>query len=247
MNRRDFLKLAAMFGIAPSFVACTNKQHIPIPVLMYHDINTDPDDEYSVSPKLFREQMQWLVDNGYNAIPLHEIHNAGPKDFVITFDDGYYSFIDHAQDLLNKHKFHATINVVGRWMSSAQPYIYDIKPRRAMHYGHLKDLIKTGLVEIGCHTSNLHNFKKGVLQCNEEELRADFRVFQNNMFVHLGKDLDIMAWPYGRYNELAVKVAKEEGFKYFLTSHYGKYSGNDDRIERLAITKQRNIRKLING
>ena len=243
MNRREFLKILAVSGTFPVSVLAAQKYQVP--VLMYHDINNDANDEYSVSPTLFRNHIQWLVNNGYQAIPIKDLDRAGPKDIVITFDDGYYSFINHAQQILSDHKFYATINVVGKWMSSTNEYIYDIKPRRALHWGQLKQLRDTGLVEIGCHTDNLHNFKKGVLQCNRQELELDFKTFQFNMLVHTGKEANIIAWPYGRFNELAVKVAKESRFEYILTSRRGSYNGDKLHIPRLSLTKENTLQRLL--
>lgn len=239
VTRRTFLQMAGVFACAPvTTLAQTNNG---VHVLMYHDINYDNTDPYSVAPKRFRYQMQWLKDNGYKAIPLHRIDEAGPKDIIITFDDGYYSFIEHAQEILFRYNFHSTINVVGEWMSSAVKYIPDTKPRRALHWGHLRELYQSGLVNIGCHTDGLHSLHHGVRDVNQKELWYDFSTFQSNMITHIGKPSNIIAWPFGRYNDLAITEAEQQGFKYFLTSHSGRYSGNKYRIPRNSVEQQTNL------
>jgi hypothetical protein len=70
MKRRDFLKIAVITGFMPSAVFATRGYQVP--VLMYHDINEDKKDHYSVSPKIFDHQMKWLKYKGYNAIPVTE-------------------------------------------------------------------------------------------------------------------------------------------------------------------------------
>lgn len=237
VTRRTFLKMVgALCAPIPSWA-----RQPSVPVLMYHDINYDSDDQYSVTPEQFKEHMVWLKRNGYRAISLHDIDNAKTKDIIITFDDGYFSFLEHAYPVLYDCGFHSIVNVVGKWMSSTVTHIPDTKPRRALDWGTLKILSKTKIVDIGCHTYNLHNLNNGVLNATREELQYDFSTFQANMTVHIGKPTDIIAWPFGRYNDLAITEAEKQGFKYFLTSHSGRYDGNMYRIPRISVEKNTKV------
>ena len=67
-----------------------------IPVLMYHMIGDVPDNDAVLLESHFREQMQFLKDNGFHPITLQQLHEymtegkAVPvKPVVLTFDDGY--------------------------------------------------------------------------------------------------------------------------------------------------------------
>ncbi|HVD86357.1 MAG TPA: hypothetical protein VNB59_03025, partial [Solirubrobacterales bacterium] len=72
----------------------------PVPILEYHVLG-DPDesDEYPelfVSRPDFRQQLEWLDQNGYQAVTLEQVEDAWyrggnlpPKPVVLSFDDGY--------------------------------------------------------------------------------------------------------------------------------------------------------------
>ena len=67
-----------------------------IPVLMYHKIGDDKDNDAVIREDLFREQMKFLKDNGYNPLTMDQLYDyvvngaAVPeKPVVLTFDDGY--------------------------------------------------------------------------------------------------------------------------------------------------------------
>ena len=66
-----------------------------IPVLMYHKIGDDKDNDAVIREDLFREQMKFLKDNGYNPLTMDQLYDyvvngaAVPeKPVVLTFDDG---------------------------------------------------------------------------------------------------------------------------------------------------------------
>ena len=240
MKRRDFLKLAAIAGFTPSTLFAARTYQVP--VLMYHDINEDKKDEYSVSPIVFEHQMKWLKFKGFNAIPITEIHNAKEKDIVITFDDGYKSFKEYAFPILQDFNWHSTVNLVGEWIGKQIP---DIKLRPALSKEEIQELYTTELVGFGCHTYGLHSLKRNVTHMNEKQIRSDLLKFQAMYFDMLNAHCQVLAWPFGKYTEASVNAATETGFNYLLTSHYGRYRLNPHRIERLAVIKGRDFMRMM--
>jgi len=66
-----------------------------LPVLMYHGVHDDApprgrfDPVYSVTPRAFAVQLDWLREHGYRTVLLRDLDTAsGDKRVVITFDDG---------------------------------------------------------------------------------------------------------------------------------------------------------------
>ena len=45
-----------------------------IPVLMYHKIGDDKDNDAVIREDLFREQMKFLKDNGYNPLTMNQLY-----------------------------------------------------------------------------------------------------------------------------------------------------------------------------
>jgi len=203
------------------------------PVLMYHDINNDQDDRYSVTALEFTEQMQWLADNGYREIPIQMLHSAKPKDIVITFDDGYYSYLEHAYPVLQKHGFASTVNLVGAWVGTVIP---DIKDRRALSWDDIKELRKSSLIEFGSHTNKLHHYKaRGVKNAKRDRVFRDLLNFQRAMIKNTGRTTNIIAWPFGEYTEDAVAAGVGGGFEDFLTSDRGVYAVDDNHHPRFVV------------
>ena len=216
------------------------------PVLMYHDINNDPNDLYSVTPSQFAKQMKWLHDNGYRAIPLKDIEHAKPKDFVITFDDGYESFIPYALPVLGKYNWHATINIVGAWVGKIIP---DIKDRKALSWTQIRMLQDTGLVSFGCHSYDNHHFEtRGFTNTKSHDAKIDFEKFRKVFEARTGKTTNILAWPYGRYNDASYSAARDVGFRFILTSQHGLFEGKDTfHIPRMPMEKGNTIQERIHG
>ncbi len=55
----------------------------------------------------------------------------------------------------------------------------------------------------------------------------------------MGTTSEIIAWPYGFYNERSISVARKAGFHYFLTSKTGfdHHTDNSTEISRIRISK----------
>ncbi len=238
-TRREFLKIsgttiALLMSDANNIFASISG----IPVLLYHEITDKFNDEYTVSPSNFAAQMEWLYWNGYKSISIKDSINIrnSEKTFILTFDDGYRSFIDYAFNLLVEYNFKATINIIGYYVGTY--FNYKSTNRPMLSWDEYRYLIKSGLIDLGCHSYNLHNYGR-VLYISEEMLVKDLYLFQETLKKELGIYTDILAWPYGLYNKKSIELAKRLGFKYLLTSHEGFFDKkNTDEIPRLNINNK---------
>jgi peptidoglycan/xylan/chitin deacetylase (PgdA/CDA1 family) len=120
-----------------------------VPVLIYHQVLPAPNEpgETMISLERFREQMRFLHENGYTAIPVAELvafmkgGQAPEKSVVLTFDDGWKSVKD-VIPVLKEHRFKASL-----W----------IFPGTGMGYPHLDwpevlEIAKDPDFEIGAHS-----------------------------------------------------------------------------------------------
>jgi len=67
-------------------------------VLTYHSLDNSGS-VISLSPGLFRDQMQQLADAGVPVVPLPMVDSVSGA-VAITFDDGYQNFLEHALPVL---------------------------------------------------------------------------------------------------------------------------------------------------
>src|ERR1700753_3650558 len=97
-----------------------------IPVLMYHEIAdvTATPSKLAVAPEVFADQVAYLSDAGFTALTAGEL--AGiledgrgqlpERPVVLTFDDGYGDFYDHALPLLKQNGLTGTIFQTTGWV-----------------------------------------------------------------------------------------------------------------------------------
>lgn len=241
LTRRDLFKIGwAAIVLSLSLPKNLLAKAEKIPVLMYHDISDQFKDEYTVSPPLFAAQMEWLYSNGYSALSFSEMgqftQDNDKKKVIITFDDGYSSFMDYVFPLLQQYKFKAVLNIIGNYVGT---YITLGGNRPMLSWDEYRYVSKSGLVDLGCHTYNLHLYRhRGVLGVPDEVLRKDLLWFQETLKHEIGKTTEILAWPYGLYSQKSIKIARGVGFKYILTSNEGYLDvrGDFHEIPRLNIT-----------
>jgi peptidoglycan/xylan/chitin deacetylase (PgdA/CDA1 family) len=231
LSRRGFLRLGGAAIASISLPRSLRAKGTEIPVLLYHDISDDVRDEYTVSPSLFSAQMEWLYGSGFRAVSVSDLERPQRpgRTVVITFDDGYASFMDYAFPLFREYGFKATVNVIGRYVGG----VLDANgPKPMLSWDEYRHLVESGLVEIGCHSHDLHAYgHRGVLGVSDGTVREDLLLFRETAGKETGRDPDILAWPYGLYDGRKIRVAADAGFRYLLTSNPGGFKPGGDLSE----------------
>jgi peptidoglycan/xylan/chitin deacetylase (PgdA/CDA1 family) len=238
LTRREFLKLSGAVVVSLPFSGYAEyaaADAVNIPVLMYHDISYQLREEETISPPLFAAQMEWLYDAGYRAVSFEEVDSLKAEDMrravIITFDDGYASFSDFAYPLFTEYGFKSTINIIGR---HAGGFISGNDPR--LSWDECRSLAASRMVEIGCHTYDLHAWHGNLSRADaiaafNERLPQDLSSFQKVYTSELGRPAKILAWPYGRYDNNSIKIAKRAGFDYILSSNHHYFEQSDGRLD----------------
>ncbi len=245
MSRRDFLKGLGLSMVISTFPMPSESEaeagsdmSQSIPVLMYHGISTCNGSEYMLTASVFAAQMEWLYEQGYKTIWFSDIDkgNIPANSIILTFDDGHASYVDFALPLLEGYGFKSTMNVIGEFTGTFIPDNTGNMP--ILSWDEYRYLVKTGLVELGCHSDRLHHFAtEGALGVSPETLLADLLNFQKTIRQEVGVRTNVLAWPYGFYSGQTIEVAQKAGFKYLLTSKYGYMpkGGPFNEVPRLNI------------
>ncbi len=220
-------------------------------VLSYHEIadkSETLDATYTVTPKHFDEQVKWLLDNGYHFIKVDDILNyrknktpLPDKAVLLTFDDGYQSVYANAYPVLKKYKIPTVIALVGSWLNSKDKVDFSgqiIDRNKFLSQAEIKEMVASGLVEIGSHSYGLHHGIQGNPQGNMEpavttrqyinngyedeksyKKRIKDDLAENNSFLkkYTGQKPRVMVWPYGHYNKVVREIAEELGMPVGLT------------------------------
>ena len=153
------------------------------------------------------------------------------KPILLTFDDGHYNNLSAALPLLEKYDCKAVVCVIGKFCRYASD-----NPTESHHpeYSYLTwedvtSLQKSGRVEIGSHTYNMHDFSPrfGVGRINGEDDETYVKKMEEDL-TKLNEKLDeygvkptVFAYPFGRYNTLAENTLRKMGFKISLSCNEG--------------------------
>ncbi|MBO5454033.1 MAG: polysaccharide deacetylase family protein [Clostridia bacterium] len=185
-----------------------------VPVLMYHNINDNYNVENSnieISNAAFKEHMQAINDAGYKTITFTEYINycngegvLPEKPILLTFDDGYLNNYTNAFPLLKEMNMKATIFVVTGRMGMQGGVTYP-----HFTWEQAKEMESSGIIDIQSHTV-YHNDLSAI---SDEDLIFELRKSRFMIYKYLGKKSDILAYPYGNFNDRVKEAAKEAGYK----------------------------------
>ena len=209
--------------------------NIGIPVLYYHSVNKNADNEVTITPDALEKQLNYIHDNNYVTITIKELYehlkNAAPipeKSILITFDDGYMNNYTEAFPMLKKLNMKATIFCVGNSLDGSY-YLSEDALKEMSDYG----------IDIQCHTVNHVHLDTLSYEEQLSELRHSKEIIEKIT----GKEVLSVAYPFGDYNSESIKAAKEAGYKLAFTTHLGLSDRNDDiyALDRIYISSYYNM------
>ncbi|MFJ8512597.1 polysaccharide deacetylase family protein [Lysinibacillus xylanilyticus] len=224
-----------------------------IPVLMYHHLEKNMNNNTVISPENFENQIKTLKENGYNSITTQDLYdylngkNELPKNPVlITFDDGYLSNFEKAYPILKKYKMHAEIFVItSHILETNEKNVYTNEIPK-MNWDQLKEM--KDYITIQSHTWNSHyklqsfsggmkgaiygrSYINGKLETQEEyeeRVKKDFNLSRKIIKEKLGYEPIALSYPFGTNSEDAMKLAKDVGFKMaFVIKNKGVTMGDN--------------------
>jgi peptidoglycan/xylan/chitin deacetylase (PgdA/CDA1 family) len=212
--------------------------------LMYHELETPGQplcqDEpgyvrYVLSEQNFREQMDWLQQEGIHGVSISDAlaaneivgraaDNNGSPRIVITFDDGCGSDLRVAAPLLEKRGFSATFYITLGFLGR----------RGYMLPQHVRELADLGF-EIGCH-SLTHSYLSDLDEAGLRHEIADAKTQLENI---VGRPVDHFSCPGGRWNPRVASIAKEAGYSSVATSRIGVNGSRSDpfSLARVAVMR----------
>lgn len=235
-------------------------------VLAYHDIVDDPGSlPYdAITTRNLAMHFDWLRANGYRIISLDDILAAQwgerplpPRAVLLTFDDGYRSFYTRAFPLLRAFNYPAVFSVVGSFL--------DVPPRAQVRYGtaltaredfvtwgQLREMQRSGLVEVGSHTYGLHTTAYANPQGGELPAaigRTFIRRTPRAPIVDRSRRLPdpprfgdlpwLLRLPFAPFLELSVNLA-QTALEYAYDPSLGRYETDVEFKQRIRADLERN-------
>ena len=139
---------------------------------------------------------------------------------LITFDDGYANNYQLAFPVLQEFNAKAVISMIVRRTVDGKPDF--------LTWDMCKEMVDSGLVEIGSHTYDFHANEPRGIQRMSGESRADYetRIFSDIeksvqlIEEHVGKPVQFFAYPHGQTEPWASDFLKEH-FAVTVTTQHG--------------------------
>jgi peptidoglycan/xylan/chitin deacetylase (PgdA/CDA1 family) len=172
-----------------------------VPILTYHSLD-ESGSVISISPDTFERHMTSLKERGYEALSLGQLLDAWDRGanlpdraVVLTFDDAFGNFADHAAPVLIRLGFRCTLFVVtghcggcNDWAS--QPPSVPRLP--LLSWNALRDLVGAGF-EVGAHTVTHPHLPALPSELVEWEISTARETLEDR----LGGGVSTFAYPYG--------------------------------------------------
>jgi peptidoglycan/xylan/chitin deacetylase (PgdA/CDA1 family) len=206
----------------------------PVPILEYHVLGQPPEGapypELYVGRNDFSKQMDWLEENGYQAVTLEQVQEAWyhggklpPKPIVLSFDDGYRPQFTFALPTLREHGWAGVLNLKAE---GSELYESNVKAmiaagwELAAHTIHHLDLTELGPAEL------------------EEEVAGSRKMLQREYKVPVNN----FCYPAGKFDETVIEAVEAAGYTGATTEISGFAEKNKPfELARLEILRESHV------
>lgn len=183
-----------------------------IPILMYHYVEYVKDardtirKSLDITPNVFENQIRTLKEAKYTFITAGDVADVldgkrelPDKPVVLTFDDGYRDFFTDVFPILKKYTVPATAYLISGFIGQPN-YMFESQ---------IREIVASGLVEIGAHTVHHISLKDKP----EKEVAAEVSESKRMLEREFGTGVISFAYPYGAFDENAVQAVRNTGFR----------------------------------
>ena len=203
-----------------------------IPILAYHSLNPRKfPNKLAISAALFRKQMLYLKQKGFEVIGLEACAKSGWKEgllerkVAITFDDGYVDNYTEAFPILRELGFAAAFFVTPE----------DIGKEGFMTWEMLREMAKAPGITIGSHAMR----HQPLSDIPETEAWTSLVASKKVLEEKLGIEINAISYPSGSFNDKVLEMARGAGYAYGCAAshvHDRRYEGNPHLMRRIKIS-----------
>lgn len=237
----SLLTLSALVLLSLWFPLAEGSSELGVPILLYHRFGPVASDSMTVTTTVFESHLKYLRDNGYTVIPLRKLVDyylgkeppPPPRSMVITVDDGHKSVFTEMFPLVKRYRIPVTLFLYPSAISNV-PY--------AVTWEQLREMKKTGLFDFQSHTYWHPNFKKEKKRLRpseyEEFVEMQLRRSKDKLEEELGVKVDMVAWPFGIYDDELIAKAREAGYvaAFTMERHHTSTSDSIMALPRYRMT-----------
>lgn len=237
-----FLTLSPEVSLANKPVAAPAPapQESAVPILLYHRFGPTVADGMTIKTSVFEDHLRYLRDNGYKVIPLRQLiawyqkkgPAPAPKSVVIVEDDAHKSVYSDMYPLAKKYNIPVTVFVYPSAISNA---------KYAMTWDQIREIKKSGLFDFQSHTFWHPNFKhdRKKMSPAEFEKSVDTQLKKSRARIEkeVGGTVDLLAWPFGIYDDYLLKKAAQAGYvaTFTIEAHHASAADSITKLPRYLL------------
>lgn len=260
-----------------------------VQIINFHRIDNDLDEypdlkNITMTNKQFEDVLKTIKSEGYTTISEKEyiefykgFGRVPVKSVLLTIDDGFEDVYKNAYPLLKKYKMKAVIFPITSDVDKGSRF-----NAKMMTYEQMKEMVASGYIEIGNHTDDLHFRGNGYTQGYEamiynkdknesfikdrySYIKEDALKAENKLLKNTNVKVKSISFPYGAYDETALKVFKNLDYQVGYTTKPGlnlfgdgadnplesnrsgaNYKTTPESIKNMLINSQKNALKIHN-
>ncbi|MEK7949565.1 trifunctional glycosyltransferase/class I SAM-dependent methyltransferase/polysaccharide deacetylase [Luteolibacter soli] len=208
-----------------------------LPILMYHRVapeGVEATSRWRVTPEAFEEQLRYLRDAGFYSVTLEQWREAAQakkplpgRAVLLTFDDGYRDFAEHAWPLLKRYGFTAIMFLVAGRIGGTNEWDRAFGEEvELMDWDEILRLQKEG-VEFGAHTVT-HEPLTGL---SPTDLVRELVRSRAMLEAKLKYPVDAIAYPYGDQDRAVQHLTGACGYTFGLSCKPGTCRFQDSLLE----------------
>jgi peptidoglycan/xylan/chitin deacetylase (PgdA/CDA1 family) len=204
---------------------------------MYHRVAPEgaaATSRWRLTPEAFEEQLRYLRDAGFYSVTLDQWREAAQskkplpgRAVLLTFDDGYRDFAEHAWPLLKRYGFSAIVFLVAGRIGGTNEWDRAFGEEvELMGWEEILTLQKEG-VEFGAHTVT-HEPLTGLSPADAVRELVRSRALLERK---LKCPVDAIAYPYGDQDRAVQHLTGACGYTYGLSCRPGTCRFQDSLLE----------------
>lgn len=186
----------------------------------------------AVTPKRFREQMNFLADDGYRVVDLMEaarLLDSEPipaKVVVLTFDDGYLDVAQNALPVLDQHDFLATVFVVTGALDGTTRFDWYERPPALLSWADVVRLDGASPLRFEAHSVTHPN----LLTLTSPDARHEIAGSKHILEQRLGRSAEAFSYPAGLFGPRDRSLVEEAGYSLAVSCEPGFNGAAADRF-----------------
>ena len=191
-------------------------------VLMYHRFEENKYPSTNIKIAEFIKQINLIKKNKFNFVNPNDFENSllnfkKQKKVLITIDDAFKSFYDHAWPILKENKIPFLLFVNTR----------EIGSNGYMTWRQIKEVSEEKFVHVGNHSFS-HDY---LIDKSGDDIIKDINLAIADLKKNLGQNSPFFSYPFGEYSNNFKNIIKDLGFKYAFGQHSGVTDDTKDFYE----------------